>query len=1431
MSLLAQTNEPVKLAIVAESPVASTVCDVLTAQLSANGNVRLLERDEIDKIYHEQGMSLENRDDVKLGRLLGADGLLMLEVEILTKTNPISRQPQQTTNLTTRLIAVKPGVILSDEKFSAADFMAWSSEYENHLVSFLPKLILDPGSAIPISVVNLRSAISSEQEIETEKELKSLVIQRLSREQRFFVLERERMQEMEREKGFNADESAFWDGSYLLEGTVDQNGYSSDVITMDVRLTPPKGGAPLSFQVSGVRTNLAEVINQMADKIAGLLSVKSAVPEWSATDEASKFFVEAKWALKWGAYPEAEAAADSAWALGKQDVECANIRVEAYVSELSANIENLQTLDATYGPTYNAEGQPTNHPSAAEIQSDINYELSRHPSGIIYAETHTDTNTTVVQYAYLEHPPSPENINQAIHVLELYLDFCRNSPDGQPKVLWRGPGWNDWHDSDWYKTGINGLAAASLVLQNFYISSASTTSSADQLAGLRSLARSVAALISQPPTVHDSYFVGNRAATSDELIHTIQENPNIFDCEVNWACFWQERPEDTIGVYRELLASPVFCYLHGDFWDRKFFRPRLIAWNTNDENRIPALWGKFLNELNTSTNVLWQMEAMGLARAEAHDDQTRTTVVNAWWKLVRLHHAELVANNVDLFYLGWGFDYDSESEAMNQEYWQNTVPALKAASVFDQQKEYLSNNTPYDFMKFVQLFESDNYSQEQAHEILPLIIAYKSNLVAQSQSLPMMQKMQLMGGIDQVGFLQDDVNRILNPPKPVAVSTIKAPSPQVVQPVHPIVPKPAPVEIETNVTVVNRFIQIPAGDFFALQNSETLNFSNIIVTAHQVVDGKLIFDLHYVGEAYSDMSGQRNIDGSAIALFDLGTETWVLIDCPQGPDMNQNNYYHRTALVRSELYHADAGKIWKYDRAGEQWHPLPISDGNDYELFAVNGHLYGANESVVFEIADDGNTTHILASTRRQPPMSSLDPLDLGTPVLFEGPGDSLRAGVARKLFTWTNNDWREDCDEPKSEYPPEIVHGGVLFRSESSLGNISQCGLYFLAETSNAPAIWLWQKHIDPNTIVPRMQYQDAGPPSGLFWEMPSQFDPQTAAVAFNNNRLCLFIDHTKQVQTSDQSEFSPQNGYQAALLNFSKGLASPQQLFLNFNSPEGRPPVGGKDVIVANFQQVIPSWILISGQNLIFGQEFPRSRGPESELDSFGRSYKAGIWVTPLSEIDTAIAPLKKSQLDQTVKDQTIAELVQKRFLAKYDLNHNGVIDADEKGAALIDPTFIETALDAIDSNHNGVLDPEELAFFDANTNKTLDPNEQAGIFLAQTALAAKDLKEFDANGDGFLDTIEFAKFITKNGLGVLPDQDPLFFRYSHNPKGLDANGLEEFLKHQTFMELRAKILPGPMGHLPSAPTPDKYMSLTAAINAYWQNPRTLKTTGQSH
>jgi hypothetical protein len=322
LRLTAQTNGQIRLAVVSEKEETLAVADVLTAELSGHKNLQLLERNEINRVYHEQGLSLGNEDYMKLGQILGADGLLLLE----TSTEGANQF------LFVRLVAVKPGVVLIAEKFPwpMTNITEWSPAFANHLDLFLPKLMVLVKDAIPISVVNLRSAISSADARETERQLKLLTIQRLSHEKQLFVLERQKMQLLSEEKELKLDDSEFWSGSYLLEGTIDRDGYSPEKMTISMQLTPPRGGAVQQIELSVSRTNLNGAVNELAEKVIETLKLKQGSTPWNAADEAEQFFFEAKWAYRWGLLSQAQAATESAWALGLRTKEVAALRVRAY---------------------------------------------------------------------------------------------------------------------------------------------------------------------------------------------------------------------------------------------------------------------------------------------------------------------------------------------------------------------------------------------------------------------------------------------------------------------------------------------------------------------------------------------------------------------------------------------------------------------------------------------------------------------------------------------------------------------------------------------------------------------------------------------------------------------------------------------------------------------------------------------------------------------------------------------------------------------------------------------------------------------------------------------------------------------------------------------------------------------------------------------
>ena len=1469
LRLPAQTNTLVRLALVSETDETFTAADILTADLSGNKNLQLLERNEIDRVYREQALSAGNKDYLKLGQILGADGLLLLDVV---------RTPQST-NLMARFIAVKPGVILTDGSFDwpLKDTAQWAESVSSYLNLLLPKLSVQATDAIPISVVNLRSAVASAEGAETERQLKLLTIQRLSQEKELFVLERQKMQLLSEEKDLKLDDSAFWNGSYLLEGVVDQNGYSKETVTINARLTPPKGGAPLQFEVSASRTNLSEVINQLAEKVNEALKISSTVHAWNAADEAAQYFGEANWALRWGVYSEAQAAADSAWALGKRDLVCALVRVNAYVMETVSHVENLEE-----GTIFISEGE-----TASAWAWDIKHISDSHLAVVF------DKRLNEIDYATMSLSPDPKDIDRAMHALQLYYEFSRTSSDGEPKILSRGEGWNDWHNSDWYNLGIEDLVAASKVLQHFNLVPQLQKPVANKLAELRALARSVAKFISKSPSVHDSYYVGDRIVSHDELSYTIgeenSEHSNIFSCEVAWGCFWQETPEDGVALYRELMSSPVFIYVHNQFWHRNPSQPRLVGWNDEDRKRVPEIWNNFVQELDNSTNVLLRMEGQALAVIDAKNDGQLELSFNTLMDTIFSNRVELVENNVELFYLDWRINdllfppgksytltpaldrlqsecrtnYIPKLETMDQEYWSKTFRGNTRKGnlqAYEKQKQYLKENKPFDSkdapQEFVEMFifGFKDYTRPQALEIQPLLAAYKSNLLMQVEQLPNQKKGWARIGMMQVGQVEANVSRVLNPSAPspepqnqpqpprlaAVVKTVELPSTP--NPTSNVTP-----EVVTNILTVNRFLEIPLD---GLPGDQIDQISDVHITAHHWIEGKLVLDFQYGAAVYSfDAKGNwqqtRTALLPAIAILTPETEHWDVISCSEVDIREENNFYHRTTLWHGELFTSNGGQVKRYDFASHQWQLLPVSDGGNYELFTVNDRLYAANGNIIFEILGGGKSTDILASARRQPPVSVLDTQDLGTPTLFGGPNHSLRVCTKSKILTWVGNDWREDCTAPPASFPPAISPEDVLFRTD---GFNFRASISSLATDGKAVEFCLGQKVHQVNYAgfyLPSVSTPQEPEP---LWKLPSDLFLANLPAAALQSGLCLLVNNSAVQEIANdyhevvQEKVVAKDGYNAALLCFSRGLPLPQKLFLKFDAPDGCPPSAGINPgSPSGIQAPPPAWMLFATNFLILGLESSAHSIPAfNGAERIGIGYKAGVWLVPLSQIEPVIAAQKQIQLAQKTQEESqaraAAEQAQKKkeqmkelLLVKYDRNHNGIIDPEEREEALDDPSFIESELDAIDANHNGWLDASELAYFDANTNKILEPKEQAGIEIAQHLLAARLLKQFDVNGDGCLNRQGFNELVQSGpNASARPMSGFSFQSADANYDGkIDLAELEVFLNQQLRTELRPRGAMGADFSRQMIAEPgrkvDAHQSFKAYVELYWHNSAT--------
>lgn len=309
-----------RLALVPVGDSLRPVADLLTASFSALPDVTLLERAEIERVVREQSLAATlGRDPLKLGQLLGADGVLLLE------TNAVG----EVTMAEARLVAVGPGVVLGEwlAPFPVQDAVGWSARVTKDAAPQLRKLAVPRAQATPISLLGLRMVVNVPDMLAVQQGLSRLFAHRLTQEREIFVLERQRIERLGTEKAFSPEmETPFWSGSHLLDGTIEPDLNAPGALTVRLQLASP-GAVPLTLSATGARTNLAALTDTLVGKVLVALRKIPSV-QWQPEAEAQRFWEEAAWARRWGQWRAAAAAMESAWALGLRGSNHAAFRME-----------------------------------------------------------------------------------------------------------------------------------------------------------------------------------------------------------------------------------------------------------------------------------------------------------------------------------------------------------------------------------------------------------------------------------------------------------------------------------------------------------------------------------------------------------------------------------------------------------------------------------------------------------------------------------------------------------------------------------------------------------------------------------------------------------------------------------------------------------------------------------------------------------------------------------------------------------------------------------------------------------------------------------------------------------------------------------------------------------------------------------------------
>lgn len=341
---LPPVTEEIRLAVVGEGE-ADKFAESLTAELSHIDKLVLLERKEIARVFEEHKLAqlIQSKNYREIGKILKADGLIIL--------TPVKIEKQAA--FSTRLVAVNPGVVLQDVLVPASDdeLLRGCKTIALRFAPFFKKLDVSREKAVPISILNLRSEVGGSGSVELERNLTTLLASRLTQERDIFVLERLKMDSLSWEKDLEAERKReFWNGSYLLDGSIVLSSVSDAQISIRARLRPPHGGKEVEIKVFGSRSKLATLVNDLASQIVKSIGRQSEAPSWKPMDEAKEYVDEAIWAHNNDLTDVALSAAEASWALGGRSPILSAMRIQLHAvksdsKEMSSNerLEHLST--------------------------------------------------------------------------------------------------------------------------------------------------------------------------------------------------------------------------------------------------------------------------------------------------------------------------------------------------------------------------------------------------------------------------------------------------------------------------------------------------------------------------------------------------------------------------------------------------------------------------------------------------------------------------------------------------------------------------------------------------------------------------------------------------------------------------------------------------------------------------------------------------------------------------------------------------------------------------------------------------------------------------------------------------------------------------------------------------------------------------------
>jgi len=533
------------VAVIGESSLRDSSALLVTA-LTEGDAVTLVEREELARVFDEwkvNAQGLSTADAVKIGRLLRADGFLLVQKPAGLPTGSVSL----------RLVAVRPGIVVSHDIYSEGVFTPEGIRtiIAPQLTTRWPKLLIQADEAIPLSFAGLHSTVSGATLRKWEHEMNWLLGHRLILHPKIFLLERQNMRWLWEENERNEFETIFLTGQAVLEGRLEQRDGKLHIKAL---LKKPDGTRDVTLRIDGSPENLPDIADRLARKVFETLDAGSMTGSWSA-DEESKFYHEmAVWAMDHYLLPEAQEAAESAWALGGRGDALNELRMRAYGAAAYPYWGNFRKGGARNDYSF----------YAVDVRKE------------------------------------PERLDAAIRAVEILVDHLQSHPRTEQE-------YSAFHDRgevnyDYRILSTRVLLNSARLLRCFYEDDA-TVGHRERLDYLRKLIRTALDTLIRNERELDERLLWVYRIQSAYAPY-IYEQPeevvavyrNLFERNIKAWIF--DRDGMTSGWSPPKKGPPDESVVNRIA--KNMYVPFVLGWNHEEEERAQAVWSEFLHNLRTS---------------------------------------------------------------------------------------------------------------------------------------------------------------------------------------------------------------------------------------------------------------------------------------------------------------------------------------------------------------------------------------------------------------------------------------------------------------------------------------------------------------------------------------------------------------------------------------------------------------------------------------------------------------------------------------------------------------------------------------------------------------------------------------------------------------------------------------------------------------